>query len=343
MSKRLLLVLLLTVAAGLFTAAPALATTQTTASENWAGYVVTPTKVDSFSAVSGAWTEPAATCTDSDSASYAAFWVGLGGGSESSDALEQIGTQADCTSEGTTSYYAWYELVPAAPVKLKLTIHPGDKLYARVAVNGDAVTLYLADRTSGQSVSKTLTMSSPTPDASTAEWVAEAPSACANGTESQCATLTLADFGSTTFTDAHATAGGHTGSIDDSDWKATRMELAPAASSLLGGYGSIGAGYGGGYGGGFGYSEYNADPVSSEGAAPTKLSSHGTSFTVKYGASLDISSGFGDGAGSTSSTGGYGYPGGSGDYGSGGDGYGGYGGYGYGGYGGYGYGGYYGY
>lgn len=325
MSKRLLIPLL-TVAAGLISATPALAaTTQASASENWAGYVVTPNRASGFSAVSGSWSAPRVSCSGSGRNTYAAFWVGLGGGSDQSSALEQIGTQSDCSARGSATYYAWYELVPSAPVELKLTVKPGDKLSARVQVSGDAVTLSIADHTSGQSWGKTLTMSSP--DTSTAEWIAEAPSECAGGVESQCTPLSLANFGTATFTNAHATAGGHTGSISSSAWTATRIELTPSDSSLLG----AGSGFGG-YGR---FSDYSPGSTS-KGAAPTTLKSSGTSFTVKYGASLSVSAT--SGQGTTAGDGGY--PGGGyGGYGYGYSyGYGGYGGYyggGYGGWGGY--------
>ena len=46
-----------------------------------------------------------------------AIWVGLGGYSLTSGELEQIGTEADCDAHGRASYYVWYELVPADPVR----------------------------------------------------------------------------------------------------------------------------------------------------------------------------------------------------------------------------------
>ena len=41
----------------------------------------------------------------------------------------------------------------------------------------------------------------------------------------------LADFGKVTFTNASATAGGHAGSISDSDWSAQPVELSPTSST----------------------------------------------------------------------------------------------------------------
>ncbi len=244
MKKRLLVSMIPAVACLAF-AAPALAATQEGASENWAGYVVTSNNDSGFSAVSGQWKEPQVDCTANSGPTYSAYWVGLGGGGQQSTALEQIGTQGDCSASGAATYYAWYELVPSAPVKLSLAIHPGDSIWARTAVNGDQVSLFITDQTTHQTWSKTLTMTSATPDTSTAEWVAEAPSECAGGAMSDCTPLTLANFGTTRFSDAHTTSNGHVGSISDSNWTAEAIELEPSSSSLFGG------GYGGYFQGGY--------------------------------------------------------------------------------------------
>src|SRR5437868_4540158 len=93
-------------------------------SSNWAGYAVnTSDGSTSFASASGSWVQPTADCS-SGSPGYAAFWVGLGGFADASQALEQIGTEADCSASGGAVYSAWYELVPASSVRLKLTILP---------------------------------------------------------------------------------------------------------------------------------------------------------------------------------------------------------------------------
>jgi hypothetical protein len=105
-------------------------------SQNWAGYVVSG---KTFSTVSGSWVEPSANCSSGDG--DAAFWVGLGGSSGQSNSLEQTGTQIDCSSTGQATQYAWYELVPKAPVKMNVAIHSGDRISARVTVTGTNVAL----------------------------------------------------------------------------------------------------------------------------------------------------------------------------------------------------------
>ena len=160
---------------------------------------------------------------------YSAFWVGLGGSSSSSTSLEQVGTEADWV-DGHATYIAWYELVPRASVRLALTIHAGDRIAARVTVSATTVTVLLADRTTGASVTRTLHMSHP--DTSCAEWMAEAPSSATPG---GYRTLPLADFGTVTFSGASATAGAHSGPVSDAAWTAERVQLTSAGQGGPGG------------------------------------------------------------------------------------------------------------
>jgi hypothetical protein len=214
----------------------------TQTSSNWAGYAVTDSGTaaatgaapTTFSNVSGSWTQPAAACTAAGQ-TYSAFWVGLGGDSDSSQALEQIGTEANCSATGRASYSVWYELVPAAPVTVKLKLAPGDAVSASVAVTGQAVSLRIADATRRTVFTRNLTMASP--DVTSAEWIAEAPSTC--GTYGGCRPLPLANFGTATFTGASVTGDGHTGTISDPTWTATAVNLQGTAGGLFRGrYGS---------------------------------------------------------------------------------------------------------
>ncbi len=303
--------------------APAASAATDAVSENWAGYELTNGASD-FSAASGSWVQPAARCTPG-TPTYSAYWVGLGGGSTTSSALEQTGTQSDCTANGSTQNYAWYELVPAAPVRLDLKVSAGDKMYARVAVSGSTVDLTLKNQTTGATFQKTLHMTNP--DTSTAEWVAEAPSACTSSMQN-CTPLPLSDFGTVKFTDAYATSDGHTGTIGDPAWNAVAISLAPSSSNVYAGSGF----------GGYGPTETAGTSSNSAAAQPSSLSSDGTWFTVSYGSDAQSSqpssysggtgSGYGNGYGDPYG-GGYGDPYGYG--GSYGDPYGYSGGYGYGG------------
>jgi hypothetical protein len=315
--KRVIPTLAATVACALGAVPAASASTdvQTASSANWAGYVVggSSSSATRFKSVSGSWVAPTAKCTGGQS--YSSFWVGLGGAnssssssSSSSTSLEQAGTEADCNADGSATYSAWYELVPSAPVKVNMAVHPGDHITTKVTVDGSNVTIQLANATTGESFEKTLQANNP--DVSSAEWIAEAPSTCSQGV-SDCTPLSLADFGTAQFSGASATTtDGHTGTISDSSWQTAAVTLSPSAAQE-----------------GFGAQFASYDSSGSAGATPSSLSSDGSSFAVAW--SSDASSGSSSGSAGGSS--GYGDP--SSSYGDGG--YGGYGG-GYGGWGGYG-------
>jgi hypothetical protein len=200
-------------------------------SSNWAGYFAVPlNQSQDFSGVSGTWRQPAATCAAGREA-YSAVWTGLGGYSERSKALEQIGTDADCSRSGRASYTAWYELIPAAPVTLKLRVHPGDEITSSVTVVGHGVTLAIRDLTTG--AHHRVTRHASAVDATSAEWIVEAPSVCA--VTSTCRALPLADFGEVAFASATATADGHTGPVGDPDWSSGALELRQGANTGSGG------------------------------------------------------------------------------------------------------------
>jgi Peptidase A4 family len=245
------------VAAGALWGAPAaLGATgsSSTSSSNWAGYAIHQSKTE-FTKVVGAWTQPKLACTAGHS-SYSAYWIGLGGYNENSDALEQIGTEADCSASGAAKMSAWYELVPAPSRNLKLTVHAGDTLLASVTVTGHRVRLALEDATTHKTVAKTVHDADL--DLTSAEWIAEAPSECAN--DNSCQTLPLADFGSTNFSFAYAqTSTGRKGSISNRAWDTTKITLVAGGARFVG------------FGGG-------GDGI----ATPSKLTGSGSAFSVTY-------------------------------------------------------------
>jgi hypothetical protein len=253
--------LLVTLAAFVAFALPAdaRAATNHATSSNWAGYAASGSGVR-FRSVAASWVQPAATCTAGERR-YSAYWIGLGGMHSTSTALEQIGTQVDCSSTGHPVYSAWYELVPAGPVSVHLAVNPGDKLSAKVTVSRGRVKLHLANRTRGTAFTTTRRLPAKRLDVSSAEWIVEAPSAC---DASGCHTLPLANFGSASFTGARATnVAGRTGPIAHPAWSATAIDLSPG-----GGDGSLPTGL--------------AVDSSVAGATPSGLSAGGDAFTVTY-------------------------------------------------------------
>ncbi len=226
----------------------------TSVSTNWSGYAIHRAHVK-FRKVTGEWIVPTGVC-QSGAYTYSAFWVGIGGYRLNSQALEQVGTELDCTASGRVKLSAWYELVPAPSRRIRMVVAAGDLMRAKVVVVGSKVRLTLTDLTRDETFKKTVTDRST--DITSAEWIAEAPSTCLDA--SRCEILPLADFGSIGFTDAGAeTTSFHRGAISSSLWNRTKIVLASA-------YGS----------------RYVSNGNDAALATPTSLTAGGRGFTIRY-------------------------------------------------------------
>jgi hypothetical protein len=231
---------------------PAVALADTGTSSNWAGYAAHKNGV-TFRDVTASWRQPKAICT-AGYPTYSAMWVGLGGNDLNANALEQIGTELDCSASGTVLSSAWYEFVPAPSAGIAMTVRPGDLMSGAVTVIGHRVTLSLTNRTRHKTFSKTVSESAI--DVTSAEWIVEAPSECFNN--NRCQTLPLADFGSAHFSGASAqTASRQTGSISSRLWGTTKITLVPGGRSYIA-YGTAAQ------------------------ATPSPLQNSGTTFEVAY-------------------------------------------------------------
>jgi Peptidase A4 family len=234
-------------------AAPA-ALADSVTSSNWAGYAAHRGGVR-FKRVTATWRQPTTLCSQGR-ATFSSMWVGLGGYSVTSEALEQIGSEVDCTARGRTVSSVWYELVPAASRTIRMLVRPGDRLRATVTVIGHKVTLSLRDLTRRRSFTKTVRAS--IVDVTSAEWIVETPSVCSG---SFCRVLPLADFGQAAFTAASATSTtGVKGAIANGHWTATKIILAEEGRHFIG--------------------QGAADSLAT--AAPSSLSPHGGAFSVNY-------------------------------------------------------------
>ena len=225
-------------------------------SSNWSGYALEDTAGAGlqWTSVTGTWRQPKAAC-DGGSTASAAFWVGIGGESDSSSGLEQTGTSADCNADGTARYYAWYEILPAAAIEVPLKVRPGDLITTSVNINGTTVLVQIKNRTRKTSFTKALQVDAP--DLSSAEWIAEAPSSC--NELNRCTVLPLANFGTVNFTKAAAIASTHPGTISDPMWSNVAIKLVPDASG-----------------------QFSRFDMSTAGATPGSLSTDGRSFPVTW-------------------------------------------------------------
>ncbi len=115
--------------------------------QTWAGY---GTSRDGISSVTASWVQPSVRALGSR-ANEASFWVGL---RDAEGHLEQVGISARCQRHTPATYYAWYELFPAATVEAGLAVKPGDLLTATVERMGDDhFRLSLLNHTSGRKFS----------------------------------------------------------------------------------------------------------------------------------------------------------------------------------------------
>jgi hypothetical protein len=121
-------------------------------------------------------------------------------------AVEQLGTEADC-SHGRPSYYAWWEMYPSpSNVISGFPVTPGTTYTASDYNGSGSFTLTLSG--GGHSFSTTRTLANPA--LSSAEWIAEAPSMCAGS----CRVLPLTNFGTVQFSGSSANGKA----INDSAW-----------------------------------------------------------------------------------------------------------------------------
>jgi hypothetical protein len=191
---------------------------------NWAGYV-SKGRETRFTNVSATWVQPAVSCTGGRS-TYMSSWVGLGG--DTSTTLEQIGTEADCESDGQATYSSWFELYPRVSETPKLTIRPGDVVSASVTVTGRDVRLSMTNQTLGTRFDRSLHADQL--DVSSAEWIVEAPSLCLTASTASCRDSVLSNFGSIRFTRARASTAGQAGGVTGADWSGTPYTLAIGAT-----------------------------------------------------------------------------------------------------------------
>jgi hypothetical protein len=247
-------------------AATARGTATPEVSANWAGYVVSGTST-SYTSVTATWRQPTVTCGVNDAGSSSAFWVGLGGYAETSQALEQVGTSSDCDPDtGRPSYYAWYELVPSPSVTVKtLKVFAGDVITTSVnVIGGTTIELQVKDRTRGTVFTTKQPFS--TPDLTSAEWIAEAPSDCSSY---RCRTIPLSNFGSISFTKIAALGNGIGGTLTaNPGWTTTAIQLVPDGSR------------------GFfpGPDRFSSFASSTAGALPGDASTDGRGFSVQWSA-----------------------------------------------------------
>lgn len=172
---------------------------------NWSGYAVETSLTSPASNVAsdakGQWVVPGVTCGRQNT--YSAAWVGIDG--YSSSTVEQIGTEHDCY-KGQPRYYTWFEMYPkrgflisSVPISANNTITAEVKYIG--GSSGNDFLLSIGNVTTGKSFS---TVQSLAAKRQSAEWIVEAPGV----------STALANFGTLSFSNAQATLGANTGTIN---------------------------------------------------------------------------------------------------------------------------------
>ena len=156
----------------------------TNQSTNWSGYNQGTVEQGSklFNSVSGDWVVPTATRHKAGEDEYSSTWIGIGGGCIDAgcivgdNTLIQAGTEQDVAANGTATYSAWWELIPAPSITISnLPVKAGDKIHAditEVVANSNVWTITLKNLTTGKTFTQTTPYSS---SHATAEWIEETP------------------------------------------------------------------------------------------------------------------------------------------------------------------------
>jgi Peptidase A4 family len=202
-------------------------------SPNWSGYVaatkLSSPQAGSVTEVVGSWIVPAVTGSASANTD-SSVWVGIDG--YGSGTVEQVGTQ-EALENGKPVYLAWWEMYssgigqPEQPIAA-MTIEPGDSMtgvveYMTSGAHAGQYYLYITNNSrANDSFGIYVTSAqyqSPLAQRSCAEWIVEAPTIPGQGIAD------LANFGSTTFSNASAVINGVSGPINSSSWQSTALEI----------------------------------------------------------------------------------------------------------------------
>ena len=160
-------------------------------STNWSGEIATDT---TFTGIQGEWVVP--TVRPSSSPEYSSTWVGIDGVTNTS--LIQGGTEQD-SGGGTATYFAWYEILPAAEVPIREPVSPGNVMNVSVTEQSAGTwEIIITDVTANWSTSGAFAYHGP---GTSAEWIEEAPTV--NNAQS-----TLANFGSMGFSHMATSSSG---------------------------------------------------------------------------------------------------------------------------------------
>lgn len=152
-------------------------------SSNWFGYNQGMLeKGVQFHAITASWVVPSVSWHHRNEDEFSSTWAGIGGGcvdaacTVTDNTLIQAGTEQDVAADGTKSYSAWYELIPAPSITISnFTVAPGDRINLSIVEspqNSELWTITMQNATRNEKFSTTLPYAS---TYATAEWIDETP------------------------------------------------------------------------------------------------------------------------------------------------------------------------
>jgi len=156
---------------------------------NWSGYGIAHYQTGQhYTSAQATWVVPTVIFGATDSSTneeYSATWVGIGGFcmnalcTRADRTLIQLGTSQYVSSSGATSYFAWYEMLPQAPVTITgITVSPGNQITASLqcvsacSAKTQVWQLKMTNITTNQNWSQNFSYSS---SIASADWIEEAP------------------------------------------------------------------------------------------------------------------------------------------------------------------------
>ncbi|TMC34627.1 MAG: hypothetical protein E6J24_05620 [Chloroflexi bacterium] len=149
---------------------------------NWAGYTQgTLEKGITFHSISGEWIVPKAKQHKKGEPEYSSSWIGIGGSCLDAactlfdPTLIQAGIEHDVDANGTPSFYAWWEAIPAPLIRVDLAVSAGDHVRVVISEDGQVPELWTIT-ISNLSTAAVFSLTAPYASTyGTAEWVIETP------------------------------------------------------------------------------------------------------------------------------------------------------------------------
>ncbi|KAF2496470.1 hypothetical protein BU16DRAFT_609533 [Lophium mytilinum] len=182
-------------------------------SSNWSGAVLeSPPSGQSFKSAYGTFTVPTVSKgTGSQSSWSSSAWVGIDGDTYG-NAILQAGVDFTISSSGAVTYDSWYEWYPDYAYDFSnFAVSVGNVITISIVSSSSSKgTVTLANKTTGKSVSKTLSApdSSSTLAGENAEWIVE-------DFDENNAEVPLSDFHTVTFTGAVAKTASESVGLTD--------------------------------------------------------------------------------------------------------------------------------